>query len=330
MTSERLPPLPLLLARYALLSAADRILLHDVLDSAAALCALSRTRLEALCGRRFRSTLWEPELWLQQAQADHVLLKKLGISSVHYFDPRYPALLRETSRPPYLLYVRGWLPALQLPSLAVVGTRFPTGRGLQAAATLAAEAATCAVAVISGLARGIDTAAHCGALAAGGVTVAVLGCGIDMVYPRGNKSLAARLVGGGGCLVSEYAPGVNPARWTFPERNRIIAGLARSTLVVEAPEGSGALITSSFALEEGRDVYVAGAVRGSIRSRGSDALESDGAKVIESFQDIADDWRFSPLFVSEGVMSYASSPAFNVSAHAGTQSISGRSYAHGN
>ncbi|MDX9957738.1 MAG: DNA-processing protein DprA, partial [Spirochaetia bacterium] len=171
-----------------------------------------------------------------------------------------------------------------------VGTRYPTGNGLKISAGFAREAAAAGIPVVSGLARGIDAAAHRGALLGSGPTFAVLGCGIDTVYPRANKELAMRMISGGGGLISEYPPGVTPSRWTFPERNRILAGLCRSTVVVEAPTGSGALITASFALEEGRDVYVAEACRGGLRSAGSDALASDGAPAVEDLQEILSDW----------------------------------------
>ncbi|HAP43150.1 MAG: DNA protecting protein DprA [Spirochaetes bacterium GWD1_61_31] len=304
----------LLLARMACLSNLDRIALDDLVADAGELRALSRARLEELCGRRFRSAAWEPELWWHQAEADGQTLRQLSIAFVSWFDPAYPALLRETSRPPFLLYVRGRLPLQDRSALAMVGTRFPTGTGLELARRLAEDAAAAGVMVVSGLARGIDAAAHGGALAGGAVaggapTVAVLGCGIDQVYPPANRSLAARIVNAGGGLVSEYPPGTNPARWTFPERNRIIAGLARATLVVEAPEGSGALITADFALEEGRDVFVAAACLHSSRGKGALALAGDGARPIDSFADIADDWLAGGALAEPGVAYPSSRPA---------------------
>ena len=276
----------LLLARMACLSNLDRIALDDLVADAGELRALSRARLEELCGRRFRSAAWEPELWWHQAEADGQTLRQLSIAFVSWFDPAYPALLRETSRPPFLLYVRGRLPLQDRSALAMVGTRFPTGTGLELARRLAEDAAAAGVMVVSGLARGID-----------------------QVYPPANRSLAARIVNAGGGLVSEYPPGTNPARWTFPERNRIIAGLARATLVVEAPEGSGALITADFALEEGRDVFVAAACLHSSRGKGALALAGDGARPIDSFADIADDWLAGGALAEPGVAYPSSRPA---------------------
>ena len=175
----------------------------------------------------------------------------------------YPPLLAELHDPPDRLYLRGG-PASVLaePSVAVVGARSCSSYGAQVAREISRELAAAGVVVVSGLARGIDGEAHRGALAAGGRTVAVLGCGIDRDYPRAHAHLAGR-VAESGAVVSEYPPGVEPSPWRFPARNRIVAGLARATIVVEARERSGALITADFALELGREVF---AVPGEITS----------------------------------------------------------------
>lgn len=297
------PAIASLVARIAALSVRERVLLVLALrnDEAAAaepadaLRRLGRAGVERIAGRRLSSrAAWVPEAWIRAAQADEAWLSDAGARLVCYPDAEYPALLRETARPPFALYVRGRLPGGSCPALAVVGTRYPTGRGLETAYRLGREAASRGVDVVSGLARGIDAASHRGALAAGGATFAVLGCGIDMVHPPSNKALAAAMLGSGGGLASEYPPGTPPSRWTFPERNRILAGLCRSTLVVEAPGASGALITAAFALEEGRDVYAAAACLGGPRSAGSDALAADGAMTPETFDDIMADWLAGP------------------------------------
>lgn len=277
-------------ARMPFLSARQRIALVMRVGDAA-VCGLRLGDVERAVGRRLDGVRWDPGAWEREAERDLRFLSATGGSSYGYFDRGYPAILRETARPPFMLYARGRLPDGQRPSVAIVGTRYPTGRGLEAALALAMEAAAEGVQVVSGLARGIDSAAHRGAIAAGGRTFAVLGRGIDAVYPASNKELAARMVEAGGGIASEYPPGTPPSRWTFPERNRILAGLCRSTVVVEAPGGSGALISAAFALEEGRDVYVAAACSGGPRSAGSDALAADGAVTLSSFGDIIDDWR---------------------------------------
>jgi DNA processing protein len=191
--------------------------------------------------------------------------------------PGYPPLLAELHDPPARLYLRGG-PAeiLARPSVAIVGARSCSPYGAQVARELARELAGAGVVVVSGLARGVDGEAHRGALAAGGLTVAVLGCGIDRDYPRAHADLARR-VSENGLVVSEYPPGIEPSPWRFPARNRLVAGLAGATVVVEARRRSGALITADFALELGRDVF---AVPGEITSglsEGTNDLIRQGA-----------------------------------------------------
>jgi DNA processing protein len=278
------------IARMRILSAREKIRLADRLGSRS-LRSLRRSEAEYMIQRRLGEDAWDPDGWMTLADLDATFLGRTGGSAFSYFDLGYPAILRETARPPFMIYVRGAMPDQARPAVAIVGTRYPTGRGIEVASGLGAQAALAGVQVVSGLARGIDAAAHRGALQGGGATFAVLGRGIDAVYPSSNKELAMRMVAAGGGLLSEYPPGMPPSRWTFPERNRILAGLCRSTVVVEAPGGSGALISASFALEEGRDVYVAAACMGGIRSAGSDSLVADGAQTLESFGDIIEDWR---------------------------------------
>lgn len=206
--------------------------------------------------------------------------------SVSRGQPGYPALLAELYDPPSRLYLRGSRPeSLARPAVAVVGARSCSAYGAQVARDLTRQLAAAGVVVVSGLARGIDGEAHRGALAAGGLTVAVLGCGIDRDYPRAHAALARR-VAENGLVVSEYPPGVEPAPWRFPARNRIVAGLAQATVVVEARERSGALITADFALELGRDVF---AVPGEITaglSRGTNDLIRQGAAPLLRADDV--------------------------------------------
>jgi DNA processing protein len=199
--------------------------------------------------------------------------------------PGYPPLLAELHDPPSRVFVRGEVHALSQPGVAVVGARSCSAYGAQVARTLARELAAAGVVVVSGLARGVDGEAHRGALEGGGPTVAVLGCGIDRDYPRSHAELARRIVVSG-AVVSEYPPGVEPAPWRFPARNRIIAGLSLATVVVEARERSGALITADFALELGRDVF---AVPGEITSglsAGTNDLLRQGAAPLTSVRDV--------------------------------------------
>ena len=180
-------------------------------------------------------------------------------------DPRYPAQLAAIHDPPASLWLRAeTIPEglVVRPAVAIVGARACSSYGRSVARSLARDLAAAGVVVVSGMARGVDGEAHRGALEAGGATVAVLGCGIDRDYPLAHAELAARIAVGG-LIVSEYEPGVEPAPWRFPARNRIISGLSRAVVVVEARERSGALITADFALEAGREVF---AVPGEITS----------------------------------------------------------------
>jgi DNA processing protein len=202
---------------------------------------------------------------------------------------RFPPLLRAIYDPPPRLYVRGDADedVLARPTVAVVGARACSAYGAQVARRLGRELAAAGLVVASGLARGIDGEAHRGALEAGGLTVAVLGCGIDRDYPAAHAELARR-IRERGLVVSEYEPGVEPAPWRFPARNRIIAGLSAATAVVEARERSGALITADLALEEGRDVLaVPGEITSSL-SAGTNALLKLGAAPCTCAQDVLD------------------------------------------
>lgn len=208
-------------------------------------------------------------------------------------DQRYPPSLLQTADPPLMLYVRGRVEALAHPrQLAIVGSRNPTPQGESNARLFARSLAEADVCVVSGLALGIDGAAHTGALEGGGTTIAVVGTGLDTVYPKRHEALARRIAEHG-AVVSEYPLGTPPLAAHFPQRNRIIAGLSQGTLVVEAAVRSGSLITARLAAEQGREVF---AIPGSIhapQSRGCHALIRQGAKLVESAHDILEDLRLA-------------------------------------
>jgi DNA processing protein len=224
--------------------------------------------------------------WLASASPDaprHVLT--LG-------DPDYPPLLIETADPPLLLYLQGDPGLLRNPSLAVVGSRNPTPQGKENARAFSSHLSQAGLTIVSGLALGIDGAAHEGALSGSGRTVAVIGTGLDSVYPRRHLELARR-ISSHALMISEYSLGTPPLPPNFPMRNRIIAGLTRGTLVVEAALQSGSLITARLASEAGRDVF---AIPGSIhspQSRGCHALIKQGAKLVDSAQDILEELSWS-------------------------------------
>lgn len=205
-----------------------------------------------------------------------------------YDSPLYPRLLREIPRPPPLLFVRGDPNCLSLPQLAIVGSRNPSGGGSENAERFAHYMAERGFAITSGLALGIDAAAHRGALRAGGKTIAVMGTGINLIYPARHRQLAQDIVDNGGALVSEFPLGTASHACNFPQRNRIISGLSGGTLVVEAAVKSGSLITASYALQHDREVF---AIPGSIHNplaRGCHQLIRQGATLVETAQDIVD------------------------------------------
>jgi DNA processing protein len=214
-------------------------------------------------------------------------LERRGLRWLSRSDVRFPPLLRATHDAPSGLFLRGSgdPDVLSRPAVAIVGARACSGYGTQVARMLGRELAAAGLVVVSGLARGVDGEAHRGALDAGGATVAVLGCGIDRDYPAAHAELARRIADTA-LVVSEYAPGVEPASWRFPARNRIIAGLAQATVVVEARERSGALITADFALEEGREVFACPGEITSSLSTGSNALLRIGATPLTSTADV--------------------------------------------
>ena len=214
-------------------------------------------------------------------------LDRRGFRFVARSDGRFPRLLHAIHDPPPGLFVRGGAdPALlSQPAVAVVGARSCSPYGSAVARMLGRELAAAGLVVVSGLARGVDAEAHRGALEARGLTVAVLGCGVERDYPASHRELARRIVERG-LVVSEYAPGVEPAPWRFPARNRIIAGLARATAVVEAREASGALITADLALEEGREVFAVPVEITSALSVGSNALLRLGATPLTRATDV--------------------------------------------
>ena len=225
----------------------------------------------------------------RKLSADLAYIKsQSGLHCLTYDSPLYPRLLREIPRPPPLLFVRGDPTCLSLPQLAIVGSRSPSGGGIENAERFAHYLAERGFAITSGLALGIDAAAHRGALRASGKTIAVMGTGIDLIYPSRHRQLAQEIVDNGGALVSEFPLGTSSHASNFPQRNRIISGLSGGTLVVEAAVQSGSLITASYALQHDREVF---AIPGSIHNplaRGCHQLIRQGATLVETAQDIVD------------------------------------------
>ncbi|HUX12897.1 MAG TPA: DNA-processing protein DprA [Spirochaetia bacterium] len=285
----------LMLAVHSLesLHTLEKLKIIDAAGNAESFAHFSRFDIERSVGRQLRIANFDPGRLVLAAESDLKYLTQAGIAYTFYWSDDYPPLLREIYDPPLVLFYRGRLPDPENPLLAIVGTRRPTSAGLRSAFTLGREVAAAGIPVVSGLARGIDAAAHEGALAAGGGTIAVLGSGIDTVYPMSNRRLAGSIIGDGGCIVSEYPPGVPPLKYHFPARNRIIAGLSRGVVVVEAPNGSGALITADFCIEQGRDLFVHRTGIEGPNCGGCASLSTDGARIIDGAADVLRDWERS-------------------------------------
>jgi len=287
--------LDLMLSRLSELSQREKILLCESFNTEQDLIQKSRADIEAIIGREL-AAFWDIDAIRALAERDAVAARLRGINMVSWNSRAYPPLLREIYDPPVLLFFKGLLPNPEMPLAAVVGTRKPSPQATAQTFDIARGLARGGISVVSGLAFGIDAMAHRGNIEGGVPTIAVLGSGVDEVYPSSNRTLARRILETGGALLSEYPPGASPHKWSFPARNRIIAGLSRGVLIVEAPQKSGALITARFALDYNRDLWVASAGVAAERDitpfdrRGTTKLAGEGAGIIHSAADILRAW----------------------------------------
>ena len=280
----------LALNRIPFLRSGDKLVLLAVQGSSREIFNLSLTDLEYILGRKLKSVLWRPDEYLEAAERDRKYLTANGIGCTFYSESGYPAQLREIFDPPLLLYYRGTCLELERIFVAVVGTRRPTGLARSAAYRLGFDLAAEGITTVSGLAKGIDSELHRGSVAGGGQTIGVLGNGIDSVYPSSSNPIAREMLRQGGTIISEYPPGMAPRRYNFPARNRIISGLSRAVVVVQAPERSGALITADYALEQGRDLYIHSAGLVGPSGMGSRKLFEAGAPCIDEIGAMFRDW----------------------------------------
>ena len=244
--------------------------------------------LDRLLAERWPAELDKRSALRSRASAAVARGKAAGLTAVAWSHPAYPPALAAIVDPPPLLWTRGAIAAFDRQAVAIVGSRAASTYAIDVAEHLAADLAARGIAIVSGLARGVDSAAHRGALSVGGSTIAVLGCGADVMYPPEHGPLA-RAIEVSGLVISELPPGTKPLPHLFPQRNRIISGLARAVIVVEAGEKSGSLITARSALDQGRDVL---AVPGNVlngRNRGGHALLRDGARLVETADDVFDE-----------------------------------------
>jgi DNA processing protein len=251
-----------------------------------ALFRASLTELEAAGLRAVSAQSLGTGRSMELAQDELGKAAAAGAQIVSLDDPRYPAQLKQIYDPPLILYVRGSDTVISQPGIALVGTRHPTPYGLAMAERLACDLAARGLVIFSGMARGIDTAGHRGAIATKGKTVAVWGTGVDEAYPKENKKLAEQILALGGAVISEFPIGTFPAPQNFPIRNRIISGITLGVLVVEAAEYSGTRITARCALEQNREVF---AVPGNVTNKGSwtpNTLIKQGAKLVATWEDV--------------------------------------------
>ena len=227
--------------------------------------------------------------WKDQVDKELQSAERVGARLVPWDDKEYPPVLKQIYDPPPLLYVLGALTPQDQKAVAVVGSRYPTTYGEMFAERMAMGLSQRGVTVVSGLARGVDSAAHRGALAAGGRTIGVLGCGIDLIYPPENKNLFTE-VEAKGAVISEFPLGTPPEKDHFPIRNRVISGMSLGVVVVEATLRSGSLITARFALDQGRDVFAAPGNADSARSAGTNRLIREGAKLVTRAEDVLEEF----------------------------------------
>jgi len=257
---------------------------------------LSKNHIEEIINRKIKKN-WDISDIRDKADRIDTICRMRSIKWVSFADADYPPLIREIYDPPAVIYYKGRLPDPEKPLLGMAGTRRPSPEGSSQAYKLAFEAGKAGISVVSGLALGIDSMSHRGNLAGGAPGYAVLGSGVDEIYPSINRPLAKKIIDSKGALVSEYPPGTRPSKWSFPARNRIISALSRSVLIVEAPQKSGALITAGFALEHGKDLWTSssGVQQGIYDKRGTIKLAQDGAEIIYSQNDILKKWNMEVL-----------------------------------
>ncbi len=259
------------------------------MGSAERILTLPLTELEALNLPAASAQSIHSGASMAEAEKEYKRVSEAGGSLITPADAAYPERLREIFDPPVVLWLRGDASLLAWPGIAIVGTRQPTPYGAGMAQMLARDLAAHGLVVLSGMARGVDTAAHRGALEAGGKTIAVWGTGIDVIYPKENKRLAEQILESGGTILSEYAMGTFPAPQNFPIRNRILSGMSVGVLVIEAGENSGTRITARCALEQNREVF---AVPGNVTTKnawGPNTLIKQGAKLVATWEDVWED-----------------------------------------
>ena len=276
----------LFISRIPGLSTFEKIFVLDTFSVLKDLIYLKKHDLEYILNRKLTGVQFNSSTVLYESEKIFNSILNSDIEIINYNNQNYPSLLKEIYNPPFLLYKRGGAFRNDRPSVAVIGTRKASKIALRASYNLGLEMSDYKINLVSGLALGIDQAAHKGVVSRKGYTLAVLGNGIDYIYPKENTALGHKIIDLDGVIISEYPPGTSPGKYNFPARNRIISGLCRSVVVVEAPDKSGALITAEFALDQGRDVFIHQSSLSSSKGLGCRKLLFDGAGVISSLGDV--------------------------------------------
>lgn len=234
----------------------EKVVLFEKYGSSKNILELSKSTLRNILGRRWTGNRFNPPAFINKAKKMNSFFDQAGINVVRYNDKEYPSGLKMIPDYPFLIYYRGNIKFNYERSISIVGTRKPTSEGLKRTQIFTELLTKNQFTIISGLAFGIDSAAHYNCLINNGKTIAVLGCGIDKIYPHSNKELARMILDRGGGIISEYPPGIMPNKWNFPKRNRIIVGLSRSTLITQSPSKSGSLISAMLSADYNKDLYV--------------------------------------------------------------------------
>lgn len=237
------------------LSFSEKLILQNNLDNLRDLELLSISDISRIVNRPIKTAIWKSKEIAAIVERDVKILKAYSIRVCPFDDESYPVILKDIYNPPYILFVRGNIFCLNQTSVALVGTRKTCQEAAEHAFNFSKDLAEMGYVVVSGLAIGIDTAVHKGCLKGNGLTVGVLACGLDALYPPSNKYLGKMILESGGCLISEYPPATEAFKWHFPARNRIISGISKAVGVIDAYEKSGAMITADFAIEQNRDLF---------------------------------------------------------------------------
>ncbi len=302
LLSENILFIRLFLARLSFLRFGEKCLLESKITSINDFLSLSLDDLSLMVGRILKTTIWNPSFIKKMVERDIKLMESYNAGVLFYDSKEYPYLLREIYDPPYALFYRGNTQILNRPAVAIVGTRKPSQEGAIKTKSVAQRITEAGINIVSGLAFGIDAQAHMGSLLAQGSalygkTIAVLGSGVDNITPSSNKRLAAAILASGGCIISEYPLASSVHNWQFVQRNRIISALSRVVVVMQAPRGSGALITADFAIEHNRELcffeefihsddgYLAEHIKLKNKKSIQDYVQ-DGASIVNSGDDV--------------------------------------------